>query len=101
MKSFVLCDKKETLLTMRFAGIDGKIVKTKEEMEEAVNALLKDEDTGLVILSENVFDKNRKYVMEKKLTEKKKLLIHVPEPEGLRDRDYIMKYIKNSIGIKL
>lgn len=101
MKSYVLCDKEETLLTMRFAGIDGEIVKTKEEIKDRVKALLTDEETGIVILSENVFDKSRDFIMAKKLEEKKKLIIHIPEPEGLTDKDYIMRYIKNSIGIKL
>lgn len=101
MKSFVLCTKKETLLSMRLAGIGGKIVNTKEEIEENINELLKDNETALIIVSEGVLDKSRDFIMDKKLTEKKKLIIQIPEPDGIRDKEYIMKYIKDSIGIKL
>jgi len=29
------------------------------------------------------------------------LFIQVPEPSGTKNKDYVMKYIKNSIGIKI
>ena len=101
MKSFVLCEKKETLLSMRLAGIGGKIVNTKEEIEDSINELLKDSDTALIIVSEGILNRSKDFIMDKKLTEKKKLIIQIPEPDGIRDKDYIMKYIKDSIGIKL
>ncbi len=101
MKSFVLCEKKETLLSMRLAGIGGKILSTREEIENTVEELLLDDDIGLILISENILNMSKEYIMDKKLSQKKTLIIQIPEPEGLQDKEYIMKYIKNSIGIKL
>ena len=101
MKSFLLCEKKETLLSMRLAGIGGKMVSTKEEIENSIEELLMDDDIGLILVSENILSISKEFIMDKKLAQKKKLIIQIPEPEGLKDKDYIMKYIKNSIGIKL
>jgi V/A-type H+-transporting ATPase subunit F len=101
MKSFVLCEKKETLLSMRLAGIGGKILSNQEEIENTVEELLLDDDIGLILISENILNMSKEYIMDKKLSQKKTLIIQIPEPEGLQDKEYIMKYIKNSIGIKL
>ncbi|SHJ31233.1 V/A-type H+-transporting ATPase subunit F [Dethiosulfatibacter aminovorans DSM 17477] len=101
MKSFVLCEKKETLLSMRLAGIEGKMVSTKEETENSLEELMQDNEIGLVFISENILNLSRDFVMDRKLSQKKTLIVQIPEPGGLQDSEYIMKYIKNSIGIKL
>lgn len=101
MKSFVLCEKKETLLSMRLAGIEGKMVSSKEEMESSLEELMQDPDIGLVFISENILNLSKDFAMERKLSQIKTLIVQIPEPEGLQDKEYIMKYIKNSIGIKL
>ena len=101
MKSFVICESKDTLLSMRLAGIGGVIVSNQKETQDQIEQILKDEETGIIMISENVFSENAEYIMEKKLTERKKLIIQIPEPEGLKDKDYIMNYIRTSIGIKL
>jgi V/A-type H+-transporting ATPase subunit F len=101
MKSFVLCEKKETLLSMRLAGIGGKMLSTQEEIELSIEELLLDETIGLILVSENILNLSKEYIMDKKMSQKKTLIVQIPEPEGLQDKEYIMKYIKNSIGIKL
>lgn len=101
MKSFVLCEKKETLLSMRLAGIEGKILSSQEETEQSIEELLIDESIGLILVSENILNLSRDYIMDKKMSQKKTLIVQIPEPEGLQDKEYIMKYIKNSIGIKI
>lgn len=100
MKTFLLCKSKETLVTLRLAGIEGKVLKEGSSLKEEVETLLKDKEIGIIALSESLASENREYVMTKKL-EEKTLIIQIPEPSGTKEKDYIMKYIKNSIGIKI
>ncbi len=101
MRSFCLCEKKETLIAMRLGGIDGKLMSSREETEEMVETLLADKTVGLIMISENIYNQLKEFIMEKKLVRMDTLIIQIPEPEGLKDKAYIMNYIKNSIGIKL
>jgi len=101
MKSFVICEKKETLLIMRLAGIGGVQVKDDEQLKYRIDEALNDDKIGIIMISENLYKGHSTYIMEKKLLENEKLIIQIPEPEGLQDKDYIMNHIRNSIGIKL
>lgn len=100
MKTYLLCKSKETLVTLRLAGIEGKVLKEESNLKEEIEKLLKDKEIGIIALSEGLAAKNRDYIMNKKL-EEKTLIIQIPEPSGTKEKDYIMKYIKNSIGIKI
>ncbi len=101
MKSYLLCEKEATLLCMRLAGISGSIVKTPEETIDMIEELMTRKDIGIIMISENLTIQNRQYIMEKKLSQKDKLFIQVPEPEGVLHKDYITQEIGNSIGLKL
>ena len=101
MKSFLICEKNETLLIMRLAGISGVQVKDNEQVRHHLDEALNDEEIGIIMISENLYKRNTIFIMEKKLLENEKLIIQIPEPEGLQDKDYIMNHIRNSIGIKL
>ena len=86
---------------MRLAGIAGKEVYTKEETLMALNTLLKDKNYGLIIVSENVLNLAKEEIMEIKLMDKDNLIIHIPAPDGFKEKNYIVKYIRESIGIKV
>ena len=101
MKSFCLCEKYETLISMRLAGILGKEVHTREEALNELERLLADPEFGLIIVSENVLNLAKDEIMSIKLNDKNNLIIHIPETRGLTEKDYIMKYIRESIGIKV
>jgi V/A-type H+-transporting ATPase subunit F len=86
---------------MRLAGIAGKEVHTREETLEQIEQLLEDKTCGLIIVSEKVLEFARDEIMEIKLTDKENLIIQIPEPEGFKEKDHIVKYIRESIGIKV
>jgi len=100
MKTYLLCKSKETLVSLRLAGIEGKVVEGKDDIKEEIENLLKDKDVGIIAVSESLAERNRDYIMEKKL-EERTLFIQVPEPSGTKNKNYVMNYIKNSIGIKI
>ncbi len=101
MRSYCLCEKIETQTVMRLGGIESDIVYSDEEAKRKIEALLNDPTIGLIMITENIHKRLKELIMPLKLTRMDTLIIQVPEPEGLQDKDYIMKYIKNSIGIKL
>ncbi|GAU77903.1 V-type ATP synthase subunit F [Fusibacter sp. 3D3] len=101
MKSYCLCEKIETLTAMRLGGVEGELVHSSEEVIETIEALLADRSIGLIMISEHIYNQHKDYIMDKKLFRMDTLIIQIPEPEGLKDKAYIMNYIKHSIGIKL
>lgn len=101
MRSVCLCEKTETMTAMRLGGIESRQVSNFEEAQSSLETLLEDANVGLIIVSENVHNMIKPLIMKTKLERKDTLIIQIPEPDGVRDKDYIMKYIKNSIGIKL
>ena len=96
-----MCDKAETMTAMSLGGVESIVIKTAEDAEKGLNKLLEDATVGLIMITENVHNLIEPTIMKTKLEHKDTLIILIPEPDGLKDKDYIMKYIKNSIGIKL
>ncbi len=101
MKSFCLCKKYETLISLRLAGISGKEIRSKDELISELDRLIKNPIYGLIIISEDIFNLAREEIMEIKLKNKDNLIIQIPEPSGFKEKDYIIRYIRESIGIKL
>jgi V/A-type H+-transporting ATPase subunit F len=101
MRSFCICEKAETQTVMRLGGIESRIVSDDGVAEELIRTLIVNEDIGLIMVSENIHRRLSKMIMSLKLGETDKLIIQIPEPEGLQDKDYMMKYINHSIGIHL
>ena len=101
MKSFCLCKKYETLISLRLAGIAGKEIGSKDELISEINRLIKDSTYGLIIITEEIFNLAKEEIMEIKLNDKENLIIQIPEPSGFYEKDYIVRYIRESIGIKL
>ena len=99
MKSYLLCKNKETLISLRLAGIEGRLIKEDENVQETIDNLIKKKDIGIIIISEDLAEENRNYIMEKKTERKDTLIIQIPEPEGSKDSNYIMEYIQKTIGI--
>lgn len=101
MRSFCICEKAETQTVMKLGGIESRLVSDDGDAEKLIRSLLADQDIGLIMVSENIHRRLSKMIMDLKLQETDKLIIQIPEPEGLQDKDYIMKYINQSIGIHL
>ncbi|OPL09088.1 MAG: hypothetical protein AVO33_07530 [delta proteobacterium ML8_F1] len=101
MKSFCLCSRYETLISMRLAGIKGLEIHSEEELKEALEELMGHPEYGLILISEALQNMARDHVMALKLSQRDRMIIQIPEPGGYKDRDYMMRYIRESIGIKV
>ena len=101
MKSFLISDNKDTLVGLRLSGIDGVLVSTKDEIKEVFRETLKNKDIGIIILTEDVFNEIKEEVLKVKIKKNIPLIVTVPDRMGLKDKNFIMRYVKESIGIKI
>ena len=101
MKSFLISDNIDTVIGLRLANIEGVLAKSKEEIEMYFEQATKDEKIGIIILTEKIFEEIKLEVLQFKKTGELKLVVTIPDRTGLRDKNLIMKYIKDSIGIKI
>ncbi len=101
MKSFLISHNKDTIIGLRLAGIEGALAETKEEVEFYFSKAAQDPNIGIIIITEKVFEEMKEEVLELKRTGNSKLITTIPDRTGLRDKNFIMRYIKESIGIKI
>ena len=101
MKSFLISDNTETQLGLRLAGIDGVVVHEKEEILKKLKETMERKDIGIIILTENIFQKAKEEVLELRLKNAFPLIVSIPDRHGLKDKNFITKYIKESVGIKI
>jgi len=102
MKSFLISDNRDTWVGMKLAGIDGVIAHTREEVLDAMNKAIKNEETGILILTEKAADLVRDRVLKLKLSFRKPLIIEIPDRHGSsRKQDLITGYIRDSVGIRV
>lgn len=101
MKSFLISDNTETKLGLRLAGIDGIVVHEREEVLKELGEAMERNDVGIIILTENIFEKVKEEVLQLRLKNASPLIVLIPDRHGLKDKDFITKYIKESVGIKI
>ncbi|MBU3810807.1 MAG: V-type ATP synthase subunit F [Candidatus Niameybacter stercoravium] len=102
MKSFLISDNRDTWVGMRLAGINGIIIHEKDELLEALNAARKDEEIGLIIMTEKIVDLAKDEIMEFKLKVASPLIIEIPDRHGtMRSENAITNYIRESVGIRI
>ncbi len=102
MKSFLISDKRDALVGMRLAGIDGVLALTREEVLDAVKKAVKNEDIGILILTENLVDLVEEEILKLKLKAKRPLIVEIPGRHGsTRSADKITNYIRDSVGIHI
>ncbi|MFZ5968602.1 MAG: V-type ATP synthase subunit F [Bacillota bacterium] len=101
MKSFLISDNQDTLIGMRLAGIKGVLVKNREEALEQLQKTLDSSEIQIVIVTEAVLAMAEEEIMELKIKRDYPLIIEIPDRQGSRRGDYITKYIRESIGLKI
>ena len=102
MKFYLLSDNIDTKIGMRLAGIDGKIVHGKEEFKAAFDEALKDPEIAVLLISEKLVALEPGYIEEQKINNRLPLIVELPDRHGsVRPDDYILKYVKDAIGVKL
>ncbi len=102
MKSFLISDNRDTWVGLRLVGIDGVIVKDREGALKEMKDVIKNQDIGILILTEKIVDMVRDEYLEYKLKSKTPLIIEIPDRHGsIREYNAIKNYIRDSVGIHI
>ncbi|MGL4607412.1 MAG: V-type ATP synthase subunit F [Eubacteriaceae bacterium] len=100
MKSYVISENRDSFLGMQLAGIEGVYLKTQCEIENAFKRALKNEEIGIIFLTEKAYLMIEELVMESKKKYFSPLITIIPDRYGYqRNEGMITRYIKESVGL--
>ncbi|MGB9840232.1 V-type ATP synthase subunit F [Thermovenabulum sp.] len=102
MKMFVLSDSSDTITGFRLAGIEGKFIEEGQEVLEEIERLRKIEEIGIIIITESLAEKVKNEIGRMKLSKDYPVILEVPDRHGsIRPKDFLTRYIKEAIGVKI
>lgn len=102
MKMFLISDNGDTLTGMRLAGVEGVVVRTREELREALEKALADKELGILLLMERFGREFPELIDDVKLHHRLPLIVEIPDRHGTgRAPDFITSYVNEAIGLKL
>lgn len=102
MRFMLISDNHDTLVGMRLAGIEGVIADSKDEAERALDLYSKDENIGIILITERLSAMCGGLIDDFKLHRSRPLIVEIPDrhSDG-RDSDSIMRYVREAIGVKI
>ena len=94
MKFYLISDNHDTVTGLRLAGIEGEVVHERSEVEAALSKAIKNEEIGVVLMTEQLVEKCPDTVYDLKMHRTRPLIVEIPDrhAEG-RSKDSIMRYI--------
>ncbi len=102
MKFFLISDNTDTQMGMRLAGIEGVVVHTQEEVEEALENASQDKDIAIVLITHELVNMCHDLIYKIKLSSHSPLIVEVPDRHATSNiSDTISKYVAQAVGIKL
>lgn len=102
MKLFLISDNIDTMTGLRLAGVEGKVVKGREETLDALGKAMADKDIGIVLITELLAELIPEVISDIKLNRSRPLIVEIPDRHGTRrPPDYILSRVNEAIGLKL
>lgn len=102
MKIFLISDNIDTLVGMRLAGVKGIVVHTKDEVQREMDMVLEKKEVGILLITEKLAALVPERIRKIKLDKGLPLVVEIPDRHGLdKDPEFLTRYIKESIGIKI
>lgn len=102
MKIFLLSDNTHTLTGIRLSGVEGVVVHEREEILKELAKVKKRRDIGILIITELLAERVQLELNEMKLFRGLPIIVEIPDRHGTRrPPDFLTKYIKESVGLKI
>ncbi|WP_102398669.1 V-type ATP synthase subunit F [Haloimpatiens massiliensis] len=102
MKAYLISDNRDTYKGLNIAGINGVVAHSKEEVLNILSTLLQDRTIGIIIFTEKIVDMIPEKIDTLKISKGLPLIVEIPDRHGsTREKNIILKYVKESIGINL
>jgi V/A-type H+-transporting ATPase subunit F len=101
MEYFIIGDE-DAVLGFRMVGVRGKTAATQEQAERAFREAQKDENIGILIITERIADLIRPQVDRFLFREKFPLIVEIHDRNGpVEGKPDIRRMVNEAIGIKL
>lgn len=101
MKILVIGNQ-EAVLGFSLVGVHGMAVSTASEADQALDEALSTDDTGIVLVTEDVAELIEARMEQLKLRSTVPLVVEIPGPEGVRpDRPSLNEMVLSAIGVRL
>jgi V/A-type H+-transporting ATPase subunit F len=102
MKVFIISDNTHTLTGMRLSGIEGVVVHEREEILKELAKVKKNRDIGIILITELLAERVKLELDEIKLSSSFPIIVEIPDRHGpRRPPDFLTRYIRESIGLKI
>ena len=101
MISRVISREDEFLVALRMSGFEGVYCADTESLNAAFDAALEDKTIGMIILNEKDFRTLEEKVLAVKEKKRSPFICTLPGRNGYTEDDFIMKYVRDAIGVKL
>lgn len=102
MKFQLISNDTDTIVGMRLAGISGIMVHTEEETKKALLEAIKMEDVAIILITQGTLKLCESLVYDLKMKCHKPLIVEIPDSKSTgKSKNSIMKYIRESIGLKI
>jgi len=102
MKIFLISDNIDSQIGMRLAGIEGVVVHGREEFTATLKEAVANIEIGIILITVNLIHLAPEIVSEIKLNQRLPLIVEIPDRHGMgKSDDYITKYIREAIGLKI
>ena len=98
---YLISDNIDTRAGMRLAGVEGIVVHTKKEVDDALDAAVQMKDLGVILITEKLAGLIPERMTALKLTKDLPLIVEIPDRHGTtRIKNSITRYVNESLGIK-
>ena len=101
MISRVISRDDEFLVALRMSGFEGVYCADEAALNGAFDAALEDKNIGMIILNEKDFRALEEKVLAVKEKKRSPFICTLPGRDGYTEDDFIMKYVRDAIGVKL
>ncbi len=101
MKTFIIGNE-NAVLGFSLVGIDGRTVRTPEELNKALDDCLADRSIGLVLITSDVIPFAQERVEMLQITSDSPVIVEVPGEQGAaRSGGSLQEFVQRAVGVRL
>jgi len=87
---------------MRLSGIEGVVVHEREEILKELEKVKEEQEFGILLITELLVERVQTELNKMKLSSRLPIIVEIPDRHGTRrPSDFLTRYIRESIGIKI
>lgn len=102
MRFFVLSDNTDTLIGMRLAGMEGKLIESKAQFQQALQEAMSDPEVGVLLLTQKLEAFCPEEIAGYKLSCSQPLIVTIPDRHGgAAIGEHISQYVQEAVGVKI